>query len=232
LELINFKSEQCQQKNQHNHKHCPKYHNSKDKKRAGNFWSVELCEFAEKGDGICPNGEYCKKAHNRVEQLYKPDKYKTKFCSFYPDNLDKCEYGPFCSFAHSESDITIELIHLLKRDEDFYIFHFKTQWCPFNLTKHDKASCVYAHNWQDYRRKPHIFPYEPVPCPNWKSTDFIVNYLDGCPNYTACTKCHGWKECEYHPLNYKTKPCKQMDRCKRGVDCPYFHNPYQRRVVE
>ena len=87
---------------------------------------MELCEYAEKGNQICPNGDYCKKAHNRVEQLYKPDKYKTKFCSFYPDNLEKCEYGEFCSFAHSEADITIELIHNFKRDSDFYIFHFKT----------------------------------------------------------------------------------------------------------
>ena len=86
-------------------------------------------------------------AHNRVEQLYRPEKYKKKFCSKYPDNLDKCEYGDFCSFAHSEEDILIDLIHNYPYDEDFFMFVFKTEWCPFNLTKHDKSQCVYAHNW-------------------------------------------------------------------------------------
>jgi hypothetical protein len=30
------------------------------------------------------------------------------------------------------------------------------------------------------RRQPHKFNYEPTPCTNWKSTNFIVNYEDGC----------------------------------------------------
>lgn len=127
LELMYFKSQKCQIQGQHNHKHCEFYHNHKDRKRPGNFWSVELCEYSEKENESCPKGDACKKSHNRVEQLYKPDKYKTKFCSFYPGNLDQCEYGDFCSFAHSEEDITIELVHNFVRDVDFYVFHFKTQ---------------------------------------------------------------------------------------------------------
>ena len=78
----------------------------------------------------------------------------------YPNNLKNCEYETFCSFAHSENDIVIELIHNLEYDDDFYMFYFKSVWCPFNLTQHDKALCVYAHNWQDYRRKPNIYIYE------------------------------------------------------------------------
>ena len=34
--------------------------------------------------------------------------------------------------------------------------------CPYNFTEHDKSYCVYAHNWQDYRRKPHIYNYDPI----------------------------------------------------------------------
>ena len=131
---------------QHNHKHCPFYHNSKDRKRLGNFYSADLCEYVEKSEQ-CPFGEMCIHSHNRVEQLYQPDKYKTKFCTFYPNNLVNCDYGTYCSFAHSENDIVIELIHNLEYDDDFYMFYFKTVWCPFNLTSHDKALCVYAHNW-------------------------------------------------------------------------------------
>ena len=59
---------------------------------------------------------------------------KIKIYSFYPNNLQNCEYGVFCSFAHSENDILIELIHNLEYDDDFYMFYFKTVWCPFNLT--------------------------------------------------------------------------------------------------
>ena len=85
--------------------------------------------------------------------------FKTKFCSHYPNSIDKCEYGIYCSFAHSESDIMIELIHNYEFDSDFYMFHYKTVFCPFNLTAHDKSICVYAHNWQDFRRKPNLYNY-------------------------------------------------------------------------
>lgn len=226
LDLVNFKAKLCPIAGQHNHKHCPFYHNSKDRKRPGNAFSSEMCENAENPES-CPFGDKCPKAHNRVEQLYKPEKYKTKFCSHYPNNLHLCEYGSFCSFAHSETDINIELIHNYEYDDDFYMFHFKTAWCPFNLTQHDKALCVYAHNWQDYRRKPQLANYDPIPCPNWKSTDFILNYEDGCPNKERCTKCHGWKELEYHPLLYKTRACGKT--CSKGRDCPNYHAVSERR---
>lgn len=131
----------------------------------------------------------------------------------------------------SENDISIELIHNYEYDDDFYMFHFKTVWCPFNLTAHDKSLCVYAHNWQDFRRKPSIYHYDPIPCQNWKSTDYILNYEDGCPLQEQCNMCHGWKELEYHPLNYKTKPCPNGKNCTKGKDCPNYHNPAEKRTV-
>lgn len=227
LDLANFKVRPCSHNTQHNHKQCPFYHNAKDRKRADYFYSSDLCEYAENSEN-CPNGDACTKAHNRVEQLYRPEKYKTKFCGHYPHNLHLCEYSTFCSFAHNEQDITIDLIHNYEYDDDFYMFHFKTVWCPFNLSQHDKALCVYAHNWQDYRRKPNVHSYEAVACPNWKPTDFIVNYEDGCPLKEKCTKCHGWKELEYHPLNYKTKHCPSKN-CTKGRDCPHYHLIKERR---
>ena len=42
------------------------------------------------------------------------------------------------------------------------MFYYKTAFCPFNLTKHDPSKCVYAHNWQDYRRPPNMYNYQPV----------------------------------------------------------------------
>ena len=230
LDLINFKLKPCTKNCQHNHKHCPFYHNNKDRKRSGYFYSSDMCENTERGE-MCLLGDICTKSHNRVEQLYRPEKYKTKFCSFYPHNISNCEYGAFCSFAHTEAEINIDLIHNLEFDEDFYIFYFKTVWCPFNLAHHDRSLCVYAHNWQDYRRKPQQVCYENVPCPKWKSTDFIGNYDDGCPEGSNCQKCHGWKENEYHPLNYKTKLCPTGRNCQKGSDCPHFHANKDKRFT-
>eukprot|EP01017_Pseudomicrothorax_dubius_P033534 TRINITY_DN4500_c0_g1_i3.p1 TRINITY_DN4500_c0_g1~~TRINITY_DN4500_c0_g1_i3.p1 ORF type:complete len:546 (-),score=70.81 TRINITY_DN4500_c0_g1_i3:34-1671(-) len=232
LDLTYFKVNQCTITSMHNHKQCPYYHNNKDRKRTGVVYSAELCEFAGRDDGAsCPDGDLCSKSHNRVEQLYRQDKYKTKFCSHFPSNIKACEYGVFCSFAHSEQDIIVELIHNLEYDDDFYMFYFKTVLCPFNLTQHDKAQCVYAHNWQDFRRKPQLHNYEPVACSNWKSTDFILSYEDGCPLGQQCTKCHGWKELEYHPLNYKTKQCGTKNCHKKGRDCPFYHTSRERRII-
>lgn len=78
------------------------------------------------------------------------------------------------------------------KDMDFYLFHFKTSWCPFTKD-HNKAQCVYAHNWQDFRRKPHIFNYDAYMCPNWKSGTFIMAYQEGCPLQWRCEHSHGWK---------------------------------------
>lgn len=170
LDLDSFKTQPCKINGQHNPKLCVYYHSSKDRRRSTPH-SHELCSNPDN----CPLGDSCPKAHNRVEQLYHPEKYKTKFCSYFPNNLDYCDYQSFCSFAHSERDIKVELIHNLVQDSDFYIYFFKTVWCPYN-SPHDKAACPYAHNWQDYRRKPHECEYSNMPCPYWKSGTFILSY--------------------------------------------------------
>lgn len=59
------------------------------------------------------------------------------------------------------------MIHLLARDQDFYLRKYKTVWCPDTL-QHDRSNCVYAHNIQDFRRDPYSPPYyEAEKCPNW-----------------------------------------------------------------
>ena len=97
----------------------------------------------------CPAGDDCDKAHNRVEEFYHPDKYKAKFCSSYLDPIKnaECDYQEYCSFAHSESELSVELIEKYTVDMDFYMFHFKTVWCPYREDDHDRKVCIYAHNW-------------------------------------------------------------------------------------
>lgn len=90
-----------------------------------------MCEFILKKKQ-CPQGDSCTFAHNRTEEFYHPDKYKAKFCASYTNKTGQCEYGDFCTFAHSDHEISIDLIDRLDRDDDFYLFHFKTVWCPYN----------------------------------------------------------------------------------------------------
>lgn len=95
------------------------------------------------------------------------------------------------------------------------MFYYKTEFCPFNLTEHDKSLCVYAHNLQDYRRNPSNYFYEPIACFNWKLKEKIYDYEKGCENGVNCNMCHGWKELQYHPSLYHTKKCSEMG-CKKG----------------
>jgi hypothetical protein len=153
----------------HNHKQCPRYHGELDKRRS-NQKHTYISDF-------CPKPAHCKEscglAHNKVERLYHIEKYKQKFCSM---SYGKCCYKDFCSFAHNDQDIKTPLIHKMPRDREFYMFYFKTEWCPFNH-EHNKAQCVYSHNWQDFRRKPHLFRYSPFElCEIWQAGTFIGTY--------------------------------------------------------
>ena len=228
LDIDTFKINPCSIKVQHNHKQCQFFHYPKDRKRIGDFYLSDLCPYIEREE-VCPYGEACMKSHSRVEQLYSPLKYKTRFCSFYPNMLNNCEYGDFCSFAHQEIEIAIPLIHHYEFDDDFFLFHYKTVMCPFNQNKHDKSTCVYAHNWQDFRRRPQEVKYEAIPCNNWKTSDFVTNYQDGCVNGVNCNKCHGWKEFDYHPLNWMTKPCPRGKNCNKKRDCTFYHTVNEKR---
>ena len=82
------------------------------------------------------------------------------------------------------------------------LFLLKSEFCPFSKTKHDRQSCVYAHNWQDFKR-----PYDTLlkskNCSSWDFKKEINYYKDGCKTGENCDFCHGWKESEYHLENYK-----------------------------
>ena len=225
LTLSTFKIFQCKKEDPHSHKQCPFFHNDKDKRRE-NVKEASMCSKPDSCNGCCF------RCHNNVELLYHRDNYKAKFCSFYPNKLLNCEYGRYCSFAHSESEIRSELIHNYVYDEDFYMFHYKTVWCPFNLSNHNKAKCVYAHNLQDFRRKPNEYTYNETACPNWSCSSFIKKLEDGCSKGNSCMHSHGWKEAEFHPLSYKTRPCLNEDSCPRGNDCPFYHSPLEKRIIE
>jgi hypothetical protein len=43
-----------------------------------------------------------------------------------------------------------------------------------------------------------------------------------------CVNCHGWKEKEYHPNNYKISECDSENGCRKK-HCPYYHFESEKR---
>lgn len=229
FDLNTFKTIECKIKTYHDHKQCVNFHSQKDRRRNHKIikYSPEPCPYLE--NYKCKDGDLCKFSHNTVEQFYHPTKYKTKFCTHFSNtNGNKCKYSKFCSFAHNEDELRIKLLHRKKKGLDFYLYEYKTVYCPFNHS-HDKSSCEYAHNVQDYRRNPNLSSYKAEICKKWNVSSDVSTYTQGgCDLLENCEKCHGWKELEYHPNFYKTRPCANGENCMRK-DCGYWHNQDDQR---
>eukprot|EP00331_Platyophrya_macrostoma_P026244 CAMPEP_0176464250 /NCGR_PEP_ID=MMETSP0127-20121128/36408_1 /TAXON_ID=938130 /ORGANISM="Platyophrya macrostoma, Strain WH" /LENGTH=684 /DNA_ID=CAMNT_0017856637 /DNA_START=206 /DNA_END=2260 /DNA_ORIENTATION=- len=215
MNLNSFKTNPCTKKSNHEKKTCPYYHNEMDKRRPTTQYNYcfEMCNSVNKNHNPCDNN--CPFAKNKVEQLYHPEKYKKKFCSF----------------AHNENEIRTDLFYKEKQDDNFNMYKLKTVFCPFK-NEHDRSTCPYAHNVQDYRRNPTIYKYEPEECANWSKSDSMTSYdQPGCVKLLDCDKCHGWKEYEYHPAIYKTRTCSNNGKCQKK-DCSYHHNKDQKSVTK
>lgn len=229
LNLLNFKVYRCEKTNCADLKSCPYFHSGADRRRdmIRHKYVSDLCENISRGL-VCPFHDTCKYSHNHFESLYHPTKYKKRFCNSYPDKLETCKYSQFCSYAHSEEELLVVLLHNYVYDRDFYLFLYKTQFCPFSYIPHNRASCVYAHNWQDLRRNPAEARTKPFSCPNWKQKTFLLHYSDGCPYGSKCEFSHGWKEADFHPANYKRIKCEKKG-CHKSDACPQFHTEADKR---
>jgi hypothetical protein len=163
---------------------------------------------------------------------------KHRFCASYP-NVGMCRRGAACVFAHSRDEVRTELCSELEEShddaslcDDFFTQKFKTLWCPIGA-QHDWQNCVYAHTYQDARRKPSI-GYGPQPCPYWSKKDTRLSYLQRCPLGLRCPFSHGAKEQLYHPKYFRTVVCRDMKLkgCPRQQLCAFFHNKVEQRSVE
>src|SRR3990167_8524969 len=233
LNLRTFKVTKCTWKHQHNYRTCINYHGDQDRRRnhAVIPYEPEMCEHLG-SNRECPQADNCRWSHSMVEKAYHPDKYRKKFCSYFPNDIQNCPYGKFCSYAHSEEEIQTELLHNLTRDDDFFLFHFKTTFCPYS-SEHDRSVCVYAHNWQDFRRSPVKCTYSPSPCPRWDRSKKIVHYDNACPKGFDCPDSHGtlsltlgWKEIDFHPARFRKAPCKERNCRFRESSCPHYHKEH------
>ena len=84
----------------------------------------------------------------------------------------------------------------------FYMYKYKTVYCPRKNEKHDWSQCIYAHRPQDFRRAPDKFVYGPEDCKNSNTEN-----SEECPLGFKCLCAHSTYERLYHPLKYKTNPC-------------------------
>ena len=219
LDLSTFKTQSCKDNSPHEIKKCIFYHFKSEKRRplTKYVYSKTLCAKKQK----CTN-ENCSYAHNFIEQIYHPDNYKKKYCKEFIEK-GNCKFGIYCALAHGDMELKIKPLHLMRIDKDFLLFHFKSEYCPFSKIEHDRFKCVYAHNWQDYKR-PFMMNLKAIPCKNWNKEKEIINYEEGCHEGINCEYCHGWKECEYHYFNFKKFDCKKGALCERKEVCSFKHN--------
>jgi len=62
----------------------------------------------------------------------------------------------------------------------FYMYKYKTQYCPQKNIKHDWSICIYAHRPSDFRRPPDKYLYFHDDCKNQS------NDSDECPLGFKC----------------------------------------------
>lgn len=162
---------------------------------------------------------------------------KHRFCAYYP-NVVQCRRGAACAFAHTRDEVKTPLLSIDEEEhkptsltEPFFTMKFKTLWCPIGA-QHDWQSCVYAHTYQDARRKPSI-GYGPQPCPYWSKKDTRAAYSQRCPLGLRCPYSHGAKEQLYHPKYFRTVICRDLQQkcCPRQNLCAFHHKRAERRSV-
>ena len=209
LELDQYKSEPCS--SLCNSKTCPYFHSYKEQRRKyrNSRYSKDLC-----GAKGCSD-EPCVHARNAIEVRYHPENYKKKYCQEQVKGV--CGFAEFCSGVHSDLEAKFRPLHLLPIDRNFLFFYFKSEFCPYSWYSHNAFLCVYAHNWQDYKR-PFFATLQPLSCPHWSKDAKITEYLQGCPQGFSCSYCHGWKELEYHPSVFKKVSCKKCVGAKPSPD--------------
>ena len=124
---------------------------------------------------------------------------------------------------------TLNLDEIKRKEtaEEFFMYYYKTTFCPNTSERHDWAACIYAHRAQDFRRPPS--KYYPENCPY-----SVNNKAESCPKGQNCNYAHSRFEQFYHPMKYRVQPCDQIhksksSKCARGELCAFYHNQKERR---
>jgi len=159
---------------------------------------------------------------------------KRRFCATFPQ-VGKCKQGASCAYAHAREEVLGPVCSEAEErlegvGSDFFMWTYKTQWCPIG-SFHDWQECIYAHNYQDYRRDPRL-GYSTLVCPDWEKANRSPDYCSRCPRGFSCGYAHGAKEQLYHPGYFRSVLCNDHfhgKRCPRGRQCAFFHKKKEKR---
>ena len=112
-------------------------------------------------------------------------------------------------------------------NDTFFMYRYKTLYCPHSTVKHDWNACLYAHWAYDYRRPPDVYCYISEMCP------LVAPDRGGvCKNGGKCGYSHSPLEKLYHPSRYKVFPCESLRKnspCTRKYCCAFYHNIKEQR---
>ena len=111
----------------------------------------------------------------------------------------------------------------------FYMFRYKTAWCPRIQNKHDWSQCIYAHRLQDFRRMPDKYHYKAEECQHVTLLNGGTVVSSRCAAHSSLTG-FSWENCSeglhcqyshstferlYHPQRYKIVCCEVYRQCNR-----------------
>ena len=98
--------------------------------------------------------------NQRVHRIYPPP-----YDGSYPVmNLHADENALDATASCNPSTKAVATQESAKYDDRFYMYRYKTAYCPNIAVKHDWTLCIYAHRFTDYRRRPDQFQYYPEEC--------------------------------------------------------------------
>ena len=84
-----------------------------------------MCRFGKN----CLNKLNCTNSHNKYEIKYHPENYRKKYCKHILNPL-LCQKGIYCDKAHDPKELKVDLLNFYNFDDDFFLFKYKTEFCP------------------------------------------------------------------------------------------------------
>jgi hypothetical protein len=149
---------------------------------------------------------FIKEDNQRVHRIYPPP-----YDGSYPTMSLGTEDSALDATASCKRDVKGVAKHeTAQYDDRFYMYRYKTAYCPNIAVKHDWTLCIYAHRFTDYRRRPDQFQYYPEECTQLNMETWVIvckRHRGECRDGDDCRYSHSTAERLYHPMKYKTSPC-------------------------
>lgn len=213
LDLNKFKKTKCFSKECTNHALCFHYHDDTDRIREN--ISLNKTNYYEK--------HFSLKNYKKIlcKNFFKINNEKEKI---EIENQIDCDKKEFCPHAHSLDELRIDLLHTYEQDDDFMMFKYKTEKCPFSCIKHNTSKCVYYHNSGERRRHPITHGYSILPCKyfTYENEQLIIDLLESLINHRDILTENQIDLIKKKIIQIKSKNVLKKN-CPNGKNCPFIH---------